>query len=697
MSHLPSSRCVSSSTTESVRDILARLGPPPPDIADIWCEQARAIADDIASRTGQPLAPIDLADWLVDPHGTVGVRWRPSTRENSGPDHPITSVSAAADTVDNIDTINEKRLAEFRNQVCGELSPPQPTHDPPTTSSLPVHVSEIPDQTSPDQTSPDDASPDDASPDDASLGDTSLGDEASADAESKKRRRRSPVPTRNIAFAVVAGCLVLLAAWWLTGRSSISPDSADTQVTATPDAAGLTPRVHQPDAASFGNGTKFPNEADASDALPPQTLESFAMTDPAADVDHSLTESTSLLPFDSLVPAMNPSHFETSPQPQPVDASSSTSSEQNSLADKDFSAAASLDESSLSIRVGDADVPQADALATHPENEAPESPQSVRTVKVQSFQLPAIDETAVSQPIGDWPVTDTVLDRLALEFPLPISIAMKRSPAATANPAAVFDLLDTRNQTSLALLSRQSDGLAFQWQDTAKSSSQSRLLLHGRLRDTTGNVIYFRPRIEADAWTLAFDKSDFHPSWDLDGLLPPKVARLKIEFDLPDEVEEAWIEPIDPASPRRTSGIAVLALKDNENVRVGLRFDIKCTTKLACQIRVAGRLDPAFAWQTFTEAGLADFANVLLSQADLVQQQIANVEAIYDRADTDGRRILRPRRTAIKSHAEQLTELSRRVAELQSLVALLQTSAKLRFRVSVQWSDSEQVILTQQE
>ncbi|WP_372724621.1 hypothetical protein [Novipirellula sp.] len=669
---------MSSSPTESVRDILARLGPPPPDIADIWCEQARAIADDIASRTGQSLPPIDLADWLVDSHGTVGVRWRPSAPDMSPPDHPIASVST---TADNVDSINERRLADFRNQVCGEWSPQQPTRDPSTTSGLTVHVSEV--------------------ADDTTLGDPTVGDDAaSAGTESKKRGRRSSVPTRNIAIAVVAGCLVLLAAWWLAGRSSITPDPADTQMTAAPDAAGLTPRVHQPDAVSVGDGAKFATKTDvgrAGDPLPPQTLESFAMTDPAVDLDHSLAESTSLLPFDSLVPAMNSSPFETAPQPRPVDASSARSSKPDSVADRDFSAAASLDESSLSIRVGDADVPQADALATHPETEAPESPQSVRTVKVQSFQLPAINDTAVSQPIGDGAVPDAVLDRLTLEFPLPISIAMKRRPAATADSAAVFDLLDTRNQTSLALLSRQSDGLVFQWKDTAKSSSQSSLLLHGRLRDTTGNVIYFRPRIEADAWALAFDKSDFHPSWDLDGLLPPKVARLKIGFDLPDEVEEAWIEPIDPASPRRTSGIAVLALKDNENVRVGLRFDIKCTTKLACQIRVAGRLDPAFAWQTFTEAGLADFANVLLSQADLVQQQIAKVEAIYDRADTDGRRILRPRRTAIKSYAEQLTELSRRVAELQSLVALLQTSAKLRFQVSVQWSDSEQVILTQQE
>ncbi|EMI20623.1 transmembrane protein [Rhodopirellula maiorica SM1] len=665
---------------ESVREILTRLGPPPADIADRWCRQARAIADDIALRTGQPLPPIDLADWFVDDHGTVGVRSSPTNWEFPAVDD---SVSSQPTTASEVDAINQQRLADFRNQIGSEAMPSQTSHDQPATSDTPERIGDV---------------VVDASDNPVGDIDEDDGDAASTKTDARKRRRRWPTSTPRIAAAALI-VLVLALGWWLAGNALFVADSPDTilpdsKSSETSDAAGSSPGDARSDTVSPGNAS-----SKTFDTLPPQTLESFSITDAVVDSDNLLVDPTSVLPFDALVPDRAsptfPPGLETSPQSQ--SAGSISLSNLDDDADDDPVDVTSIDGSSLSVGVGDADVPTADALAMHPETEAPESPQRVRTVKVQSFQLPAVEETVETQPIGDWPASDTVLDRLSLEFPLPIPIAMKRSPASSANPNALFDFRDTRNQTLLALLCRDSDQLAFQWQDTAKSSSQSSLLLHGRLRDSTGNVIYFRPRIEADAWALSFDQSDFHPSWDLGGLLPAKVTRLKIDFDLPDEVEEAWIEPIDAASPRRTSGIAVLALKDNENVRVGLRFDIKCTTKLACQIRIAGRLDPAFAWQTFTESGLANFANSLLSQSDLVQQQIASIEAIYDRADTDARRILRPRRTAIKTHAEQLTELSRRVAELQSLLALLQTSAKLRFQVFVRWSDSEQVILAQQE
>ncbi|GAA5505268.1 hypothetical protein [Novipirellula caenicola] len=687
MSHLPAADC------ESVRNLLLRLGPPPTDIAQLWCEQARAIADDIASRTGQPLPPIDLADWLVDEHGTVGVRASPSTRDQSA---AVDSVSPKS--VADVDTINQQRLADFRNQIRGGITLPPTTHDQPTAfGSL--------------------RSSEDAADDDTErylaieqhclpIENCDEADVALSATEPNQRRRRRSASPERLAVAAAIAIVVLGSSWWLASRSSflagapndISPDtnSSNTKSSGPSDATGSNSRGRSSAAVASGSASN------ALETLPAQTLESFSMTDPSLDAepslpdsllpDSSLADASLRVPFDSLVPEMIPSSLETSPAFGDAAAVSSKLDSEAELTER-----TAVDGSSLPVLGGENDEATVDALATHPETEAPESPQRVRTVKVQSLQLPAVQQTAVTQPIGDWPANDAVLDRLSLEFPLPIPIAMKRSPAASGHPDAVLDLHDTRSETLLASFCRDSAGLAFQWHETAKSSSQSGLLLHGRLRDATGNVIYFRPRIEADPWPLSFDQSDFHPSWELGGLLPAKVARLVIEFELPEEIEEAWIEPIDSASPRRTSGIAVLTLKDNENVRVGLRFDVKCTTKLACQIRIAGRLDPGFAWQTFTETGLANFANTLLGQADLAEQQIANVEAIYDRAGTDARRILRPRRTAIKSHAEQLAELSRRIAELQSLVALLQTSAKLRFHVSVQWSDGEQIILTQKE
>ncbi|WP_442510720.1 hypothetical protein SH528x_002362 [Novipirellula sp. SH528] len=648
-----------SANAESVCDIIARLGPPPRDVVDVWCQQASAIAEDIHARTGQPLPPINLADWLVDSHGTVGLR---STKTR--PEDPV---SSDAPSHHDVRAINEQRLEEFRNQVGGELSRGVTALGVTAlgVTALGESNANVSQTNQPDQQS--------------SLADVSLAPEEAPSRNTS--RRRQPNPVVAIATVGIIGITLGLVWWWNSGTSH--PEKlmvADT---------GVASQQFERDTKSPVIGNDTP-DSNTDSVLQTATLESFDTTSDELNSGSTLANPKSLLEFDSLVPSMMSSNFETS-QSSTADADPNSFAEQAQDAVEGTAAAISIGDVSISNNIA------TDALSIAPEIESPEIPQTVRSVAVHAIELPATDDTATSQSIENFHFSNDARDRLLLEFPINIPIAMIPSREIAAELIASYDIRDTRNETSIAVLNGEAEGLRFQWNENAKASSQASSLLHGRLRDVGGDVVFFRPRIEADAWTLSFEKSDFHPSWNLSGMLPTKVARLKIEFELPDEVEEAWIEPIDSTSPRRTSGIAVLSLKDSENVRIGIRFDIKCTTKLSCQIRTAGRLDPTFAWQSFTETGLANFANALLGQTDQLLQQVAQVESLYDRSDTDARRIIRPRRAAMKSHVDHLTEMSRRVAELQSLVTLLQTSAKLRFEVSVQWADMEQVILTQKD
>ena len=59
----------SDSSSESLASLVERLGAPPGDIVDAWCQQLCEIASQHEQETGESLPAIDLNHWSITPRG----------------------------------------------------------------------------------------------------------------------------------------------------------------------------------------------------------------------------------------------------------------------------------------------------------------------------------------------------------------------------------------------------------------------------------------------------------------------------------------------------------------------------------------------------------------------------------------------------------------------------------------------------
>ncbi len=561
---------------ESVRDIIARLGTPPRDVVEAWCLQVQAIANDIQTRSGEPLPPIDLRSWWVDTRGAVGLR-------SSG--YQARDANLTPDSDQDAIAINDQRVRDFRDQV------------------LQAHVAHPQDQNQPAP---------------AAMTEATLSIDANVTPESETHARKTLSCKHPKALVLITAALVIITGlgslWWYLGRNT-------TGVDARGGTLSMTPKRPQPE--------RFSNE-ETSRSQPPPTSATF-------DTGTSFEGDGKSLKLESFGSSSNTANehradapwmdAKPSPESDSMKPKSSDPSADAPVREDDFLETSSIVRPEQTTESNGIETTAHEERINANENELPESPQIVRTMQIQSIQLPPTDDTQTAPKIDSLSLNPhpsgvgIPTENLTLEFPLDIPIAMDANDGVGEHHSEGFTIRDTRNEIAIASLTRQSNSFTFTWSERAKASSQAGALLNGRLRDARGNMTYLRPQVEADPWTLSFDEFDFHPSWELSGGLPANVSRLAIDFELPDEVEQAWIAPFDPASPRRTTGVAVLSLRDRETVQIGIHFEVKCTTKLSCRMRIAGRLDPTFAWQTFTSAGLADFANQLLTQADQLQNK----------------------------------------------------------------------------
>jgi hypothetical protein len=289
---------------------------------------------------------------------------------------------------------------------------------------------------------------------------------------------------------------------------------------------------------------------------------------------------------------------------------------------------------------------------------------------VESTRLPRID-----------------LTELKLDFPFEVPLEIRGDESN-------WEIHDSRKKMPIAGITAGGDGPGLKWSENATQSPAATALVHGRITDRDGGTIFLRPLIEADPWPIRVDKPDVKPMWYLGYPIPPRAARISVEFDVPDEIEEAWIEPIEAESLRRTRGLAVLTPKDGETVSLGIRFDIRCTSKLTCRVRYAGRLDPSMPWQVVSVSLLQQFADQLAQQAVLINREASRLAAVYEMAGTSGRRILRIKRDRNDALGETISTAAQRVAELQALIAGLEAEGSLKIRVWVEWPSVQQTLLT---
>ena len=266
-------------------------------------------------------------------------------------------------------------------------------------------------------------------------------------------------------------------------------------------------------------------------------------------------------------------------------------------------------------------------------------------------------------------------------------------PLSLEGEAPSRAIRDSRSKTVVALLSESDDGTLLRWSETAAESPNASALSHGRM--TSGrDTIFLRSVIESDSWPIRLDTPDVMPTWNLVDPIPPRATRFSLQLQLPETIEEGWIEPIQSASVRRSRALAVLTPRQEESVALGLRFDIRCSRKLSCRIRYAGRLDPALPWQVLSIPLLEQFADQLTQQSILVSKESERLARVHEIAGPAGRRILRLKQDRNDQLAASIRMASQRVAQLQSLIAALESEGSVRIRLWVAWPDVEQDILT---
>lgn len=321
-----------------------------------------------------------------------------------------------------------------------------------------------------------------------------------------------------------------------------------------------------------------------------------------------------------------------------------------------------------------------------PDRDAPdESPQATRTATTSAVTLHGVDDAgeATQLPLAH-------LKGMKLEFPF-------AAPLELRGDESKWLIHDSRSGSPVASIQMDSGAALLRWTEEAKASAASSSLFHGRIRNGDDQAVYLRPQIEADPWPIRLDQADVLPIWNLQYPMPPRAARIEVGFELPEQIEQAWIEPIESDALRRCRGIAVLTPRDGETVSLGVRFDIRCSKKLTCRIRYAGRLDPSLPWQPVSVEMLEQLAGQLADQAAAVSAESSRLDRVYQIADTAGRRILRVKRDRTDQLAEMVAATSERVVELQKLIAALESSGRVKLRVWVEWPETTQDLLAMQQ
>ncbi len=428
-------------------------------------------------------------------------------------------------------------------------------------------------------------------------------------------------------------------------------------------------------------------ELGGSDDLP-STDQAFQEL-PASDLDGSEPLQT----FDSMLQSQIESNAESADDhslsldalmPAAADFLPAGDSSPNSPSE---SADQSKPDSTPTRSVGDRDAGSIDDLPVMQQGDQPgdqpdESLQETRLSTIAAVELPPPSDPGAITTLWESPSQG-----LTLEFPVDVALQMNAGDTD-------WLIKDSRNDTSVATIRSTDNQTQMQWHESATQSASAAALVHGRLKGDSGRLVYLRPSIEADPWPIRLDRADVRPTWDLRSPIPSRVSRLAVEFDLPDDVEVGWIEPIDPAAIRRGQAVALLTPGDGETVALGLRLDIRCGRKLSCRIRFAARLDPAMPWQVVSTSTLGQFDEQLTEQAEWLSRELARLSSVYERAGSDGRRILRVKQERTESQAERNRQLSKRVAELQTLISTLETGGAIRFQVTVGWPQDQQTILS---
>ncbi|MFK8114502.1 MAG: hypothetical protein AB8B91_20040 [Rubripirellula sp.] len=598
---------------ETLDSLIDRLGHPPSDITEVWCEQATQVTIKYLNRSGQSLPPFELDEWLLDATGNLS--WRDVTYESDRE----TRFTPTAESQFYVEQFRRSLHPELDVANAGELATDSPKRQT-QTDSLPEHP------------------------------------EPAANARLGPRGRQALLAAGVLACAATGGMI-------LYNASSVS------EVSQTPEPATPPPStsIFSPETIS---GSDFATESNAPTASELETLETIeSMTEAEFAELESNVQADSTFSLDDLMPAT--ASFVPPRQPMTnIDAANDNDLSMNS---SELAAGETKPASEMSAN------DSVDAALDDDTSAPDESPQQTRTSKTMAIRLPDIETTDATL------LTNAKPSSLRLEFPFEVPLELVGQTP--------WEIRDTRKNILVASIASAAEGIDLAWSKDAAGSASVSALAHGRVETDSGKI-YLRPSIEAAPWPIRLDQPDVMPTWNLAHAIPPRVTNLTIDFQLPEEIELGWIEPIEPGSLRRTRGLAVLTPKDSESISLGIRFDIRCSRKLTVRVRFAARLDPSMPWQIVSNSMLDQLANQLTAQASLVSAEATRLERVASTAGSTGRRYLRIKQDRNDDRGEMVRTTSLRVAQLQSMIAGLEAEGAVEMKVWVQWPDSQQVLLS---
>ncbi len=605
---------------EPLDSLIDRLGAPPEDIVNRWCDQLRSIASAHESESGQPLPEIELDQWAITLSGAL--LWQGRCYELS-------------DDADKASQASLDRIQSFRRRWISEL-PVQPSARAAATIER------------------------------AAGDDLSVTADPSLDRAEAKRKPGLLHSTLG-KFSIVGIAVCLLTAAVILIRA-VRPPAQSLAVRTDNPAASRTPStVAAADLVDDPSNSSKIDSKRTQEAVSLETFEAIPKTETLQ------LESELSMPSDGLLSPVDRLDWLGTRESLDIDDPAAVPGSANP------DPAASDDTKPIRPGGGRIDDDQFDAAEPAPG----ESPQQTRQSRVKAVDLGRIDD--LDTPVS---LTEHRLRGIKLDFPFEVPLQIRSEEQS-------WTVHDTRKGLVLATIRSRSEGTELSWKITAKQSAYATALWHGRITGTNGSTIFLRPTIEADPWRFRFDRYDVMPSWDLGHPIPPRVTRLAIDFELPSDVEFGWIEPVEAGQIRRTRAVAVVTPEGDEQISLGVRFDVRCNRKLSCRIRFAARLDPSMNWQLVSTPLLEQFADQLTNRAGLISNEATRLAKVYRAADTTvARRLVRAKEEQNEMLAKQVSTVAERVAKLQTLMTALESEAAIVFRVWVQWPDDEQEILT---
>lgn len=282
--------------------------------------------------------------------------------------------------------------------------------------------------------------------------------------------------------------------------------------------------------------------------------------------------------------------------------------------------------------------------------------------------------------------------RLLLEFPIETPLRLQAAEdgwhvmvGGPALPIGIFEMGPDSGE------GRQ---LQFRWLAGAADSPLAASLAHGRIRTSDRDVVYLRPQLQAAAVLTGLSERDTKLKWLLGGPILNVPTRLRLKLDLPEDVAVQWIESIDENSPQRARAIAVLTLKDTaDSGALAIRIEVQVSNSFSMRLRYGARLGPGLPWQ-WTDAKLIRASlDATTQQLKVADDQLLQLETAISRAEKIRARrqevALEIQRDAIEEAVRNSTLVAKRLAELDQLVALLKASGKITVNLNVLWPDGD--------